>query len=54
MPELIALARELAAKGYQDDDAIIAMARAAGLHRLRAVTRPRLEKAWRETVEVGS
>jgi hypothetical protein len=46
--ELTALARELATVGYDDEEAIVAMARAAGLQRLRAATRPRLIKVWQE------
>ncbi|BBK41748.1 hypothetical protein STVA_17680 [Allostella vacuolata] len=45
LPELAALARELAAPGQSADDAVTAMARAAGLQRLRAASRRRLELA---------
>jgi hypothetical protein len=46
MPELVALA--VVRQGLDGEEAVIAMARTAGLQRLRAVTRERLERAWRQ------
>jgi very-short-patch-repair endonuclease len=46
MPELLALARSIAPK--PQDDPVVLMARHLGLKRLRAITRPRLEMAWRK------
>lgn len=46
LAELVALARELHPGLKPDEDPMAAMAHAAGLQRLRAVTRERLEKAW--------
>lgn len=45
MAELEALARELLADGVDGDDALTAMARIAGLQRLRAASRARLQDA---------
>jgi hypothetical protein len=46
LSELAALAREVSSSLTPDEDPIMVMARTMGLQRLRAVTRPRLEKAW--------
>ncbi|CAK0749092.1 AAA domain-containing protein [Azospirillaceae bacterium] len=46
MPELIALAREVCASGLTGETAISAMAREAGLSKLRATGRSRLEHAY--------
>ncbi len=48
LPELIALAGEVGAPGLPDDEAITAMARRAGLHKLRSAARERLAMAWHE------
>jgi very-short-patch-repair endonuclease len=45
LAELAALARAVRAKGLSGDDAVAAMARAAGLLKLRAASRDRLERA---------
>ncbi|GAA0594263.1 DUF3320 domain-containing protein [Caenispirillum bisanense] len=47
LPELVALAREMRASGLTDEEAITAMAREAGLQKLRQTARDRLEAAWR-------
>jgi very-short-patch-repair endonuclease len=46
MLELIALARLVREQGRGGQDAILAMAQILGVHKLHAVTRQRLEKAW--------
>jgi len=51
LPELAALAREAQAKGHDGEGALTAMARIAGLHKLRAASRERLEAAWRLATE---
>ncbi|MBY0432031.1 MAG: hypothetical protein K2Q10_12590 [Rhodospirillales bacterium] len=51
IPELVALALEALASGAAGDDAVTAMARIAGLGRLRAASRTRLETALRLAVE---
>ena len=47
MPELVSLALDVMATGKSGEDAIAAMAKAVGLQRLRATSRPRLESAIR-------
>jgi len=47
MQELVSLALDVLAAGKIGEDAISAMAKAVGLHRLRASSRPRLELAIR-------
>jgi len=47
MAELMSLAAKVSAEGKVGDNAIIAMARELGLHRVRTVTRVRFEKALR-------
>lgn len=47
MPELVSLALDVLAAGKSGEDAIAAMAKAVGLLRLRATSRPRLESAVR-------
>jgi hypothetical protein len=47
MPELVSLAVDVLATGKSGEDAIAAMAKAIGLQRLRAASRPRLESAIR-------
>jgi hypothetical protein len=48
MPELVDLARQVAAKGAGVEDAIVVMARELGLQRLRAASRGRFETAMRQ------
>ncbi|NTV95862.1 MAG: DUF3320 domain-containing protein [Thiobacillus sp.] len=48
MPELLALAREVATNGNHGEVAIVAMARELGLHSLRASNRVRIERAMRQ------
>ncbi|MBF0284400.1 MAG: DUF3320 domain-containing protein [Magnetococcales bacterium] len=51
LPEWMALARELRDQGLEMEAALPRMAREAGLMKLRASTRERLELAWRTIVE---
>ncbi|HEY0835619.1 MAG TPA: DUF3320 domain-containing protein [Azospirillum sp.] len=46
MPELVALARAVCATGLDGEEAITAMAREAGLLKLRAASRDRLQRAY--------
>ena len=46
LPELVALARAVKDEGITGEDAITAMARDAGLQKLRAASRDRLRRAW--------
>ena len=46
LAELVALARDVDTNLAQGEDPVAVMARSMGLQRLRAVTRPRLEKVW--------
>lgn len=46
LPEWVALARELRAAGTPDSEGPTAMARKAGLQKLRQASKERLEKAW--------
>jgi hypothetical protein len=46
LPELIALAKEIRARGLAGEEAVIAMSRTAGLQQLRTASKIRLEKAW--------
>ncbi|WP_449226083.1 DUF3320 domain-containing protein [Azospirillum argentinense] len=46
LPELVALARVVKDEGITGEDAITAMARDAGLEKLRAASRDRLRRAW--------
>lgn len=46
LPELQALARTVRSRAADGEDPILAMARLAGLQRLRAPSRERLEQAW--------
>jgi len=54
LPELIALARELHAQGLEGEDALLAMAREAGLQKLRAASRERLGKALAQASSSGA
>ena len=47
LPELAALVREVKAKGLDGEAALTAMARIAGLQKLRQASRERFEAAWR-------
>jgi hypothetical protein len=47
MPELVSLALDVIAAGHAGEGAVAVMARAIGLQRLRATSRPRLESAIR-------
>ena len=53
LPELTALARDLRARGLDGEEGVAAMAREAGLLKLRAVTRERLGRAWAEALAVA-
>jgi hypothetical protein len=46
LPELAALAREVREEGYEGDAALSAMAKLAGLQKLRQSSRERLAEAW--------
>lgn len=46
LPELVALAKAVKDDGITGEDAITAMARDAGLQKLRAASRDRLRRAW--------
>lgn len=46
LPELVALAKVVKEAGITGEDAITAMARDAGLQKLRAASRDRLRRAW--------
>lgn len=46
LPELVALAKVIKEAGLKGEDAITAMARDAGLQKLRAASRDRLRRAW--------
>jgi hypothetical protein len=47
MPELVALAREVAAGGRRGEEAVVAMVRELGMRRLGAASRGRVERAVR-------
>jgi very-short-patch-repair endonuclease len=49
MPELVSLAQEVLSSGKSGEEAVMAMAKAIGLHRLRAGSRTRLEAAIRRS-----
>lgn len=54
LPELVVLAREVGGEGLEGEEALTAMARRAGLKKLRKASRGRLEMALRRSTAPAS